>query len=76
MATCTNGWMFPTEDTYHGGKVDANYMKLRARWEPQYEITQIKGDGESHPHLSPEDEFADYENWDVSNLDITQLSEK
>ena len=69
----SNGWMFPTEDTYHGGKVDANYVKLRARWEPQYEITQIKGDGESHPYLSPEDEFADYETWDVGNLDITQL---
>ena len=69
----SNGWVFPTEDTYHGGKVDANYVKLRARWEPQYEITQIKGDGESHPYLSPEDEFADYETWDVGNLDISEL---
>lgn len=71
----SNGWMFPTEDTYHGGKVDANYVKLRAKWEPQYEITQIKGDGETHPFLSPKDEFADYETWDVGNLDISQLKE-
>lgn len=69
----SNGWMFPTDDTYAGGKVNAEYVRLRAKWEPQYEITQIKGDGETHPHLSPEDEFADYENWDVGNLDITEL---
>ncbi|WP_096086190.1 DUF3604 domain-containing protein [Agaribacterium haliotis] len=69
----SNGWMFPTESTYHGGKVDKNYVELRAKWEPHYEITQIKGDGETHPYLSPEDEFADYENWDVGNLDISEL---
>ena len=69
----SNGWMFPTEKTYAGGIVDENYVRKRARWEPLYEITQIKGDGEAHPYLSPNDEFADYENWDVGNLDISQL---
>ncbi len=69
----SNGWMFPTTKTYAGGKVDKNYVTLRAKWEPQYEITQIKGDGEAHPFLSPDDEFADYETWDVGNLDISQL---
>jgi len=69
----SNGWMFPTEDTYHGGKVDEDYVAARAKWEPHYEVTQIKGDGEAHPFLSPDDEFADYENWDVGNLDITEL---
>jgi len=69
----SNGWMFPTDKTYHGGTVDENYARQRAKWEPLYEITQIKGDGETHPFLSPDDEFADYENWDVGNLDLTQL---
>jgi hypothetical protein len=69
----SNGWLFPTAKTYHGGTVDADYVRLRAKWEPHYEITQIKGDGETHPTLSPDDEFADYETWDVGNLDITEL---
>lgn len=69
----SNGWMFPTENTYHGGTVDQEYVERRAKWEPHYEVTQFKGDGEAHPALSPEDEFADYENWDVGNLDLTEL---
>jgi len=69
----SNGWMFPIEDTYAGGKVDKNYVEQRAKWEPLYEVTQIKGDGETHPLLSPNDEFADYGTWDVGNLDITEL---
>ena len=69
----SNGWMFPTAETYAGGKVDKNYVEQRAKWEPLYEVTQIKGDGEAHPLLSPNDEFADYETWDVGNLDITEL---
>jgi len=69
----SNGWMFPVENTYPGGKVDENYVQLRAKWEPLYEVTQIKGDGETHPYLSPNDEFADYETWDVGNLDISEL---
>jgi hypothetical protein len=69
----SNGWMFPMVETYAGGKVDKNYVKLRAKWEPLYEVTQIKGDGETHPALSPTDEFADYETWDTGNLDLTEL---
>jgi hypothetical protein len=69
----SNGWMFPTVETYAGGKVDKNYVEQRAKWEPLYEVTQIKGDGEAHPSLSPTDEFADYETWAVGNLDITEL---
>jgi Protein of unknown function (DUF3604) len=68
-----NGWMFPTLETYAGGQVDKNYVELRAKWEPLYEVTQIKGDGETHPALSPTDEFADYETWEVGNLDISEL---
>lgn len=69
----SNGWMFPTETTYHGGPVDAEYVANRAKWEPHYEVTQIKGDGEAHPALSPDDPFADYGTWDVGNLDISEL---
>jgi hypothetical protein len=69
----SNGWMFPIDKTYHGYTVDKNYVQLRAKWEPLYEVTQIKGDGEAHPYLSPNDEFADYETWDTGNLDLSAL---
>jgi hypothetical protein len=69
----SNGWMFPVDKTYHGGRVNKEYVALRAKWEPLYEVTQIKGDGEAHPDLSPDDEFADYGTWDLANLDITEL---
>jgi hypothetical protein len=69
----SNGWMFPIDKTYAGGQVDKNYVEQRARWEPLYEMTQIKGDGETHPFLSPNDEFADYETWDKGNLDMSEL---
>ncbi|GAA5315422.1 MAG: DUF3604 domain-containing protein [Candidatus Pelagadaptatus aseana] len=64
----SNGTMFPMEKTFFGATLDKNYAETRARWEPLYEVTQIKGDGEAHPYLSPNDEFADYETWDKSNL--------
>jgi len=69
----SNGWMFPVDKTYAGGRVNKEYVTLRSKWEPLYEVTQIKGDGETHPDLSPDDEFADYGTWDVGNLDITEL---
>ena len=37
------------------------YAQARSRWEPIVEVTQAKGDGETHPLVSPTDEFADYE---------------
>jgi hypothetical protein len=67
----SNGIMFPLEEQYDGKNLDKTYVSERAKWEPVYEVTQIKGDGEAHPYLSPEDEFADYENWDLGNLDAS-----
>ena len=71
----SNGIMFPVIESFTGRRVDRAYAETRARWEPLYEVTQIKGDGETHPFLSPNDEFADYETWDQGNLDLSTLKE-
>jgi hypothetical protein len=63
----SNGLMF-SDRSYKGTPLSSDYARRRARWEPLYEVTQIKGDGEAHPLLSPDDAFADYETWDASNL--------
>lgn len=64
----SNGVMFPTVEAF-GKPVDRAYAEERARWERLYEVTQTKGTGETHPSLSPDDEFADFEIWDKGNLD-------
>ncbi len=71
----SNGIMFPVIESFTGQRIDREYAETRARWEPLYEATQIKGDGETHPFLSTDDEFADYETWDQGNLDLTELKE-
>ncbi len=58
----SNGLMFA--ETVNGQAMTRDYAERRARWEPLLEVTQAKGDSEAHPFLSPEDEFADFENWD------------
>jgi hypothetical protein len=68
----SNGIMFPVDRQYTGKRINKFYVQQRAKWERMYEITQIKGDGETHPFLSPDDEFADYGTWDVGNLDISE----
>jgi len=64
----SNGQMFPDREAF-GKRLDRDYVQTRARWERLYEATQTKGDGEAHPRLSPNDEFADFETWDKGNLD-------
>ena len=56
----SNGYMFMLENS-SGHPLNESYAKNRSRWEPLFEVTQIKGDSETHPYLSPNDEFADYE---------------
>ena len=63
----SNGLMF-ARTTFTGQAMTRDYAERRMRWEPLLEVSQMKGTGETHPLLSPEDEFADFEIWDVSNL--------
>lgn len=70
----SNGFMFSAE-TLDGKPLNKAYAKSRAKWEPLYEATQMKGDSEAHPFLSPTDEFADFETWDNGNLDGSVLKQ-
>jgi hypothetical protein len=54
--------------TMSGEPLDKDYAMRRMTWEPVYEVTQIKGDGEAHPMLSTNDEFADYGTWDKGSF--------
>jgi len=56
----SKGIMFDVT-TARGNPIDTDYAKLRTRWEPVVEMTQIKGDSETHEAFSPEDEFARFE---------------
>jgi hypothetical protein len=67
----SNGRMFGVVD-FNGAALTRQYAETRSRWEPLYEVTQIKGDSESHKFLSPNDEFAGYETWDVGNLNLSE----
>jgi hypothetical protein len=69
----SNGRMFPIIESFTRQPVDRDYAETRAKWERLYEATQIKGDGETHPFLSPNDEFANFERWDKGNLDLSEL---
>ena len=66
----SNGEMFKVTD-FDGRTIDRDYAASRSRWEPLYEVTQIKGDGETHPALSPDDPYADFGTWDHGNLTST-----
>ena len=70
----SNGRMFAVTN-FDGSPLTKELADLRARMEPLIEATQIKGDSEAHPFLSPDDEFADHETWDAANLNGTELKE-
>lgn len=59
----SQGLMFPLQDS-EGNIISKEYAETRIKYEPIIEMTQIKGDSETHPRLSPTDEFADYETYD------------
>ncbi|MBC2838857.1 DUF3604 domain-containing protein [Robiginitalea sp. SC105] len=59
------GLMFP-ETRLNGEPIDREYAEMRMKWERSVEVTQIKGDSETHPALSPNDEFADFETYDFA----------
>jgi hypothetical protein len=68
----SNGLMFPLINHVDNKPLTKEYVETRAKWEPLYEVTQIKGDGEAHPFLSPNDELADYGTWDKGNLNLSE----
>ena len=68
----SGGRMFALVD-FLGDPLTRAYAEERARWEPLIEVTQQKGDSETHRFLSPNDEFADYERWDKMNLGGSKL---
>ncbi|MBP7952259.1 MAG: DUF3604 domain-containing protein, partial [Sphingorhabdus sp.] len=65
----SNGMMFELTGP-DGGPMSADYARKRAKHEPIVEVTQIKGDSESHPFLSRNDEFASFGDagWELGNL--------
>jgi hypothetical protein len=71
----SNGRMFAPESS-SGAAIDSGYAERRMRWEPVVEVTQIKGDSETHPWLSPDDEFADFETWDFGNFNALEGDNK
>jgi len=68
----SNGLMFAEID-HNGNPLTEDYAQRRQLWEPIYEVTQVKGTSETHPEISPDDEFADFEvaGWDIGNLDLS-----
>jgi len=70
----SNGRMFE-EQEFDGSPMNPEWAQMRAKYEPLYEITQIKGQSESHPSLSPNDEFASWDLWDRGNLIVAPKPE-
>ncbi len=68
------GMMFDDVDLA-GNPIDQDYAQRRLRWEPIIEMTQVKGDSETHPMVSPDDAFADFENWDKTDIGMNVLKD-
>ena len=66
----SNGRMFALT-TFEGNPMTREWAEQRRKWEPLFEVAQIKGQSEAHPRLAPNDEFLKgYELWDKGNLII------
>lgn len=72
----SNGIMFPLIESFNGKPIDREYAQTRAKRERLYEVTQMKGDSETPPYLSPYDEFVNFEHWDKGNLDPTEAKRR
>lgn len=59
----SRGYMFPREKRLRGTPIGREWIESRARWETVVEATQVKGDSETHPNVSPRDPFADFEEY-------------
>jgi hypothetical protein len=72
----SNGRMFESVD-FSGKPLTPDYAERRARWEVLQEVMQTKGNSETHPTLSPNDEFADYgiAGWEFGNLTMEDKPE-
>ena len=64
----SNGLMFDDVTFTTKKPISSDYAERRSQWEPLYEVTQMKGDSEAHPLLSPDDEFADFSTWDKGSF--------
>jgi hypothetical protein len=67
-----SGGMMFSDKTFGGKPIDRSYAEQRAKWEPVVEATQTKGDSETDPAVSPDDEFANFERWDRANILFTK----
>ena len=67
----SNGRLF-SPIRHNGEAFDSDYAAKRKRWEPLLEVTQVKGDSETHPYVSPQDRYAEFERWDEGNINLTQ----